>query len=390
MLPPADFTEFTNLMNRADHAASLGDLSRAAAVLEAAVLNDLADVDTWLKLAAVRRRMQDDLSALVAVEGALGLSPLNFVALLLRATVLEKLGREDAGECFGRAIAQRPCGYLEPTLQKMLDHATTCYSAWQISLDQKLADAVRNCPTPGPFESARLDRFRTNITRQTRQYFSEPSDYAYPGLPAIEFYDRDLFDWIDRVQAATDQVAAEFGRCILDHRKELIPYVQYEQGQPTRQWAELNHSLDWSALHLLRNGTSVSANVQHCPATMALLESLPQPKVAGVSPNAMFSLLAPGAIIPPHTGVANTRLICHLPIVVPGDCWFRVGAERRSWRRGEVLVFDDTIEHEAVNQSNEMRVVLIFDIWQPALSDVEQAGIAAMVTANETRCRVAN
>jgi aspartyl/asparaginyl beta-hydroxylase (cupin superfamily) len=106
-----------------------------------------------------------------------------------------------------------------------------------------------------------------------------------------------------------------------------------------------------------------------------------QPQVRGASPNAMFSLLAPNTAIPPHVGVNNARLVVHLPLIVPDGCWFRVGAETRHWRRGEILVFDDTIEHEAMNPSDELRVVLIFDTWQPDLEPIERQAIAAGIEA---------
>ena len=48
----------------------------------------------------------------------------------------------------------------------------------------------------------------------------------------------------------------------------------------------------------------------------------------------------------------------------------RVGFERREWREGQVLVFDDTIEHEACNESDEPRVVLVFDLWNPLLDEI--------------------
>ena len=108
---------------------------------------------------------------------------------------------------------------------------------------------------------------------------------------------------------------------------------------------------------------------------------LPQPQVAGASPNAMFSLLAPRTRIPPHTGVANTRLVCHLPLIVPANCGFRVGETTREWRVGEAFVFDDTIEHEAWNDSDELRVVLIIDLWAPALSASERDAVAAVIGA---------
>lgn len=388
-IPTIEPDKFARLISDADLALAAGNLHQASLLLTTAARYDCVDTDTWLKLAAVRRGLQNELGALEAVEGALRCDPLNFIALLLQASILETQGDIRSDEYFGRALAQRPNGLLAPQMQQMLDHAAVRYAAWQKIVDGNLREALDRLKLPPTYELDRLGRFRTNIVRLTRPYHSEPSDYHYPGLPEVEFYDRDMFEWVDRLEAATDDIASEFNQCVSAERNELVPYVQYADGQPVRQWANLNHSFDWSAIHLLRNGNPVAANVQHCPKTMALLASLPQPQIAGVSPNAMFSLLAPGAKIPPHTGVSNTRLICHLPLIIPDGCWFRVGAERRSWRHSVAWVFDDTIEHEAENESNALRVVLIFDVWQPALSAVERDGVSAILTATEANCRVA-
>ena len=112
---------------------------------------------------------------------------------------------------------------------------------------------------------------------------------------------------------------------------------------------------------------------------MALLEGFGQPSILGAGPNAMFSLLAPNTAIPPHVGVNNTRLVCHLPLIVPEGCWFRVGAETRAWHEGEAFVFDDTIEHEALNPTDQLRIVFIFDVWHPDLSDLEREAVAALI-----------
>jgi len=74
-------------------------------------------------------------------------------------------------------------------------------------------------------------------------------------------------------------------------------------------------------------------------------------------------------------------LICHLPLIVPPNCGLRVGNETRTWREGEVLVFDDTIEHEAWNQSAAARVVMIFEIWRPELSEEERTLVAGLMQA---------
>ena len=141
--------------------------------------------------------------------------------------------------------------------------------------------------------------------------------------------------------------------------------------------SEQQHRLE--AIHLFQNGRTIEANARHCPATLELLSRCGQPKIAGASPNAMFSLLGPGIAIPPHVGFNNARLVCHLPLIVPEGCWFRVGAQTRYWRRGEAFVFDDTIEHEAMNPSAELRVVFIFDVWNPNLSLVEREAVKALI-----------
>jgi aspartate beta-hydroxylase len=92
----------------------------------------------------------------------------------------------------------------------------------------------------------------------------------------------------------------------------------------------------------------------------------------------MFSLLKPKTRIPPHTGVSNVRLVTHVPLIIPEECGFRVGNTTRQWETGKAWVFDDTLEHEAWNDSDKLRVVLIFDIWHPQLNAAEREMITAM------------
>ena len=105
------------------------------------------------------------------------------------------------------------------------------------------------------------------------------------------------------------------------------------------------------------------------------------PRILGRSPFALFSLLQPGAHIKPHTGLFNTRLICHVPLIVPRGCQIRVGNETREWEEGKALIFDDSFEHEAWNRSAEARVVLIFEVWRPEISADERRALTAMFEA---------
>ena len=138
---------------------------------------------------------------------------------------------------------------------------------------------------------------------------------------------------------------------------------------------------DWGAFYLWRDGEPVEDNLALFPKTRAALQPVPFAKVEGMSPNVLFSRLRPGAAIPPHNGFVNTRLICHLPLIVPEGCGFRVGSQTRPWVEGELMVFDDSIEHEAWNRSDRERVVLLFEIWRPELSEEERALVAALLAA---------
>ena len=161
----------------------------------------------------------------------------------------------------------------------------------------------------------------------------------------------------------------------------LEPYVAYPDGVPLDQWKELNRSRRWSAYFLWKEGVPRAEHLARCPRTAAVLARAPLCDVPGHAPTAFFSILDAHTHIPPHTGVTNTRLTVHLPLIVPGGCTFRVGSERREWSVGRAWVFDDTIEHEAWNGADAPRAILIFDIWNPYLSEAERAIVRAATEA---------
>jgi aspartyl/asparaginyl beta-hydroxylase (cupin superfamily) len=138
----------------------------------------------------------------------------------------------------------------------------------------------------------------------------------------------------------------------------------------------------WSAFYLWQAGAPVPENAARCPATMAALDDAPLCRIPARTPSVLFSLLRPGAHIPPHHGFTNARYICHLPLIVPEGCGMRVGGETRPWIEGQACVFDDSIEHEAWNRNaDQLRVVLIFDIWRPELTEAERKMVGAVLEA---------
>ena len=375
----------SSLESEADRAAAQGDRRTARRLLEQLTASECTRIDPWLKLAAMCRADNDLAAALAAVSGALRIEPLGFMPLLLKANLLEAAGRRDeAGEAYGHALAQRP-SELPPQLAAPIARAEQFHAAHVARVARGLSEAMRpfEARTTEP-ERRRLARFRDNIVRTNRPYHSEPSHFHYPGLVEREFHDPELFPWLADLDAATPSILEEFNRVMASEHAELVPYIQYEEDQPLRQWKGLNWNRAWTATHLVLNGERVEANARHCPVTLELLERVGQPKIRGRSPNAMFSLLAPQTRIPPHHGVANTRLVCHLPLIVPDNCWFRVGGETRPWQAGKAWVFDDTIEHEAANDSDQLRVVFIFDIWHGGLSAAERDAVAALMAGAES------
>jgi aspartyl/asparaginyl beta-hydroxylase (cupin superfamily) len=367
-------------VQEADAAAAAGDFARALQLLERAVDEQEASVELWMKLTATRRALGDAAGALQSVERALALAPLDFSALLSRALLLERLDDARAGEAFGHALAQAPPGDRIPAaMAKAVEHARCKAAEHQAGIEARLRSAIPT--TLGAVDRGRVERFVSNTSRRTRHFHQEPTDFHYPGLPEIEFHEREQFPELHALEAAAPAIRDEFERLIAAEAAKMVPYIQYPDHVPVAQWRELNNNRDWTAIHLLQNGSRIEANARHCPLTLEAIAKLPQPQVRGASPNAMFSLLAPRTRIPPHTGVANTRLVCHLALIVPPKCGFRVGATTREWQVGKAFVFDDTIEHEAWNDSGELRVVLIVDLWPPALAPAEREAVAAVISA---------
>ena len=177
---------------------------------------------------------------------------------------------------------------------------------------------------------------------------------------------------MEALERRTGAIRAEFLALVAQNGAAVRPYVRQEAGTPENKWTALDGSLDWGALFLWEYGVRNEAICATCPETVAALEALPRADIPGRAPSAFFSLLKPHSHIPAHTGVTNTRAIIHLPLIVPPECGFRVGGETRNWREGEAFAFDDTIDHEAWNRSDHLRVVLIFDVWNPHLSLEEQ------------------
>ena len=378
--------EATRANQAALRAMAAGNMAAARAELEGAVARHRGDLRLWLNLAVVRRQLRDFDGAFKALREALAIDNRNFPALLMQAALLDKLGRgKDAATAYGIALVQAPpdAELDAPTRQAVL-RAREVHAAHVAELGKYVRDHVdgaREALTGA--EKKRLEAFIDTTLRIRKRYRQEPMEYGYPGLPDIEFYERDEFPWLGQFEAATPGIQRELARILVEDEAGFSPYIQYDDHLPLDQWRELNKSPRWSAFHFYDKGREIAERCARAPATMDAVRRLPQAMVDLRSPTAMFSVLKPRTRIPPHTGIANFRLVVHLPLVLPGRCGFRVGGESREWRIGEAWVFDDTIEHEAWNESDEIRIILICDIWSPRLSPAEREAIRAVIAATD-------
>jgi len=378
VLAPSHVAALTAVGQRAFRS---GDLASARAAFDRLTLVAGHDPLHWTNLALICQQQNDAISEAAAIHGALSADPSDLLALILRAELFDRQGnRHQAAAAFGAvATVAPPMARLAPQFRPAVARARSFRDQYDhefgVFLDQNLARVYEQ------FGAAPLDRFRDSLdilVGRKRRYQSQPSIFYYPGLPTIEFFDRALFPWLDGFEADTAAIADEFHN-VLRADAGFEPYINYASDVPVNQWAELNHNPSWSAFHLLRDGQRVADNAVQCPRTMQLLATVPAPDQPGRSPVAMFSLLRPQTRIPPHTGVSNVRLVAHVPLIVPEGCGFRVGNTTRRWVPGQAWVFDDTIEHEAWNDSTQQRAVLIFDVWHPHLAEEERALITALM-----------
>jgi aspartyl/asparaginyl beta-hydroxylase (cupin superfamily) len=377
--------ESYTLMAAANNALRRGDAVAARDHFGQAVAADPSDIEAWLGLAVAFKDLKDRDRALAAIDRALGLAPRSFRALIVRADLYADEGDARSASSFYAAALRcaPPAAQLSPhqlsevrRAQQMCDHYTRAYESYfQEKLAAKGFDPARSSP--------RFAHSLDLMMGRKKIFLQQPSQYYFPGLPQIQFYEREAFSWLAAIEQATDDIATEL-KAILEGPEAFEPYVQNEANRPRRENDSMTDSRDWTAFYLRKSGKVVAANAARCPKTMRALESAPLCSIPGRAPSILFSQLCAGARIPPHTGFVNTRLICHLPLIVPDGCGFRVGSETRVWEKGKALVFDDTIEHEAWNTSRETGIILLFEIWRPELSGEERKLVSALIEATDS------
>jgi aspartate beta-hydroxylase len=392
-----------------------GQLGQAEQTLDALLAQQPGNVEALqLRSRLARQQGQGDLAQELLAK-AIARKPDHAVLHFdMGVLLLDQEQYREAVACFERADQARPnvphvllhlAGALE-SLGEDYRAAVVYQRCWSISLrggqgvnqlppplqnaavagKQKLVDVVRGkleesleriCGKYPHADPSRMKRLIASVSGQAPgdqpHPGQRPTQLFFPGLPDEPFLDRERPDWVAAIEAKTDAIREEF-LALSDDRDLIKPYINFNENSPTADhWKEVNHSLAWGSCHIYNRGELVQEVAERCPETVAALEQTPMIQIPGHAPEIMFSVLKPQTRIPPHHGSVNGRLIVHLPLIVPENCGkLRVRDEARGWEVGRCMIFDDSYEHEAWNECDETRVVLIFDIWHPDVSELEK------------------
>lgn len=365
---------------------------RAIELLQAADRLKRDDPSILGQLGAVQLDAADFGAAAASLRRGLELAPQMFVARLQLGIALEQSGQaHEALMAYFTAVrsAQLQGRWLNdettaPVLRDAVKYAMRYANDGRHQLFRGVLEPLRE-----RYGSSELVR----VEHCLAIYFAEqpanipdsrqlPKFLYFPDVPSQPYYPRERFPWLDALEAATATVRDEL-LAVLAQEQELEAFLGQQSARDLQDWlrASGNRQAAWDAYFFYRHGNRYDEHCARCPQTTALLDAMPLVRIRDHAPETLFSVLRPGTHILPHRGVTNTRLVTHLPLIIPADCAIRVGGEDHAWQEGRCVTFDDTFEHEAWNDSDETRVVLIFDSWNPDLSEAERAAVTDLVEA---------
>ncbi|MGH8117231.1 MAG: aspartyl/asparaginyl beta-hydroxylase domain-containing protein [Rhodanobacteraceae bacterium] len=368
-----------------------GELAHARRDLEHASRVEPGQHEVWTDLGVVYLAQQRGEDALGALDRALGLEPMHFAARLHRGAALELLHRPDeaAAQYLGAVSAAQHKGEWRddattpPALQPAVKHAIAF-----VKVHRKRASLELLRPLRDQYGAASLERvvrgldmylgLQETIYPDKRQFCK----FLYvPGLRTTPWYEESLFPWHADLERHTNTIREEL-RGVLDRPSGVVPFLGTNDNKLLKEqkWLEGTRGhAEWNSFFFHRHGKVFDENARRCPRTTAILDALPLVHIRDHAPEVLFSILTPGSHILPHHGVTNTRLVTHLPLIIPGDCAIRVGGVEHAWQAGRCVTFDDTFEHEAWNRSDKVRAVMILDAWHPDLGEAEREAIALLV-----------
>lgn len=241
------------LVEQAKRKLAAGDFAGGEALCRRAIDADPGLAAGWLNLATALRggggRMDEELEAL---DRALALEPTNMRALLQSAALYERRAdSRTAAATYRKALMLIPAGaQIPPEMRLLVDHARRVVDANTAALEGFLDEHLTSVRAQFAGEDARrFDKSLATFLGRRRVYRPQPTLLYVPELPAIEFYDRADFPWLDEIEAATDAIRNELMGVLADGQEVLEPYIALS-ATPDQKWRKLNHSRSWGVFYL--------------------------------------------------------------------------------------------------------------------------------------------
>lgn len=380
------------LLYLGQRALASDDFPTAMQMLERAVAQRADDVQLLKNygLACIGAERLAD--ARDALAHAVAIAPDFFVARLYLGHVLGMLGEEGAAlrQYFGAiTLAQAKGRWLSPqttapALQQLVPYAMRIVDAGRKQLFGAVIAPLRDVYGAEALRRVEhcLDIYLGEAAANWPNPLQRPKFLYFPDLPTTPYFARELFEWYGELERNTEVIRAEL-LDVLHQAQGIEPFLTFPSPDLVPQFLGSGPQGPpaWDAFFFYRHGVRYDENCARCPRTVAILEALPLPRIREHAPEVCFSVLAPGTHILPHHGVTNTRVVTHLPLIVPDQCAIKVGGAEHAWQEGRCVTFDDTFEHEAWNRSDRTRVVLILDTWNPHLTAIEREAVVALVEA---------
>ncbi|MEP5320772.1 aspartyl/asparaginyl beta-hydroxylase domain-containing protein [Marinobacter alexandrii] len=333
------------------------------------------DAEVQHRLAVVEEQIGDPQKALKAHQSCLRLAPNNPLAYLYTGYCLQQQGQlEEAVRVYSLGsdldthfLAPRPGD--SPTdlryaaaSRALRGHFTSLHrsAVGKDITDRRIHNAIWTRTHDQPFEFEQDGQI--------------PQLFYIPTLKPAPYFESEIWPWTKSLEQSAAVILEEFSAANHVVNDQGRPYLSSDMALDDAL-APLAGSLNWTALDLFRDGQANAQVGEHFPRTLAALSQVPLYGLNELPFEAFFSVLKPGQHITPHYGLSNHSLTVHLPLITPQPGYLTVSGEARPWEFGKLIAFDDSYLHEAHNQSDSERVVLIFSIWHPDLSESERLAI---------------
>jgi beta-hydroxylase len=144
-----------------------------------------------------------------------------------------------------------------------------------------------------------------------------------------------------------------------DILKRYDDFAPFQSISPDQTY--ISNDDKWRMFFFKAAGVNFGRNQQFAPKTFEVLNN------HKYVVSAYISVLGPHKMLMPHEGPWSGILRMHLGVVIPGnkECTLVNGGEKYHWEEGKVVLFDDTYEHIAVNETDQIRAILFLDLMRP-------------------------